>query len=83
MQLDDAQKLLLKKLVQTIHDTVMDSEDIAKAVYEIRAAGVDVDLHLDGTINISTWPEGAVNIQGHRFLKSMHVRVGLGDATPE
>jgi hypothetical protein len=75
MHLDDAQTKLVRELTEAITGTVSESDRIAKAVYKLRAAGINVELSLDGTINLSTWPDQAVNLEGHPFLRSAHLRV--------
>ena len=79
LQPDNAQKELMRELVAAINDTMSKSDRIAEAVYKVRAAGLDVELSLNGTINVSSWPEGAINVKGHPFLKSMRVGVDFGD----
>ena len=80
LHLDNAKKQILQELTQAITDTVTKSERIAKIVYRARAAGFDVELKLDGTIDLSSWSAQALNVEGHHFLTSMHLRVNLDDA---
>lgn len=75
MHLDNAKKELVRKLTEAIIGAVSENDGIAKAVYKLRAAGLDMELSLDGTISFSPWPEQAANALGHPFLMSAHLRV--------
>src|SRR6202167_618497 len=70
-------KKLLRELGHAINDTVSDSERIADAISDVRAAGFDIVLKLDATIGLAL--RGAqdtkMTSQDRRFLESLHIRV--------
>ena len=77
MQLDDHMKQLLRELGHAINDTVSDSERIAEAIANVRAAGFDIVLKLDATIGLARRPsqDAKMTSQDRRFLESLHIRV--------
>ena len=77
MQLDDKMKQLLRELGHAINDTVSDSEKIAEAIANVRAAGFDIVLKLDATIGLARRPsqDSKMTSQDRRFLESLHIRV--------
>ncbi|MFZ3201208.1 MAG: hypothetical protein WA175_08650 [Candidatus Acidiferrales bacterium] len=77
MQLDDHMKQLLRELGHAINDTVSDSERIAEAISNVRAAGFDIVLKLDATIGLArrTPQDAKMTRQDRRFLESMHISV--------
>ncbi len=77
MQLDDHMKQLLRELGHAINDTVSDSERIAEAIANVRAAGFDIVLKLDATIGLARRPsqDSRMTSQDRRFLESLHIRV--------
>ncbi len=77
MQLDDHLKQLLRELGHAINDTVSDSERIAEAIANVRAAGYDIVLRLDATIGLARREseETKITVQDRRFLESLHIRV--------
>ena len=88
MQLDDHMKQLLRELGHAINDTVSDSERIAEAIANVRAAGFDIVLKLDATIGLARRPsqDSKMTTQDRRFLESLHIRVDdevLDDETAE
>jgi len=88
LQLDDHMKQLLRELGHAINDTVSDSERIAEAIANVRAAGFDIVLKLDATIGLVRRPsqDSKMTTQDRRFLESLHIRVDdevLDDETAE
>lgn len=88
MQLDDHMKQLLRELGHAINDTVSDSDRIAEAIANVRAAGFDIVLKLDATIGLARRPsqDSRMTSQDRRFLESLHIRVDdevLEDDTAE
>jgi len=88
LQLDDHMKQLLRELGHAINDTVSDSERIAEAIANVRAAGFDIVLKLDATIGLARRPsqDSKMTTQDRRFLESLHIRVDdevLDDETAE
>jgi len=77
VQLDDHMKQLLRELGHAINDTVSDSERIAEAIANVRAAGFDIVLKLDATIGLARRPsqDSRMTSQDRRFLESLHIRV--------
>ncbi len=77
MQLDDHMKQLLRELGHAINDTVSDSERIAEAIANVRAAGFEIVLKLDATIGLARRPsqDAKMTSQDRRFLESLHIRV--------
>jgi hypothetical protein len=77
LQLDDHMKQLLRELGHAINDTVSDSERIAEAIANVRAAGFDIVLKLDATIGLARRPsqDAKMTSQDRRFLESLHIRV--------
>ncbi len=77
MQLDDHMKQLLRELGHAINDTVSDSERIAEAIANVRAAGFEIVLKLDATIGLARRPsqDSKMTSQDRRFLESLHIRV--------
>jgi len=77
LQLDDHMKQLLRELGHAINDTVSDSERIAEAIANVRAAGFDIVLKLDATIGLARRPshDARMTSQDRRFLESLHIRV--------
>ena len=77
MQLDDQLKQLLRDLGHAINETVSDSERIAEAITNVRAAGFDIVLKLDATIGLAKREAEPARItkQDQRFLESLHIRV--------
>ena len=77
MQLDNQLKQLLKELGHAINDTVSDSERIAEAIANLRAAGFDIVLKLDATIGLARRDKEPVQIttSDKRFLEALHIRV--------
>jgi hypothetical protein len=79
LQLDDKMKQLLRELGHAINDTVSDSERIADAISNVRAAGFDIVLKLDATIGLarrqSEAKDAKMTTQDRRFLESLHIRV--------
>lgn len=77
MQLDDKMKQLLRELGHAINDSVSDSERIAEAISNVRAAGFDIVLKLDATIGLArrTSSDAKMTQQDRRFLESLHIRV--------
>jgi len=77
LQLDDHMKQLLRELGHAINDTVSDSERIAEAIANVRAAGFDIVLKLDATIGLARRQsqDAKMTSQDRRFLESLHIRV--------
>ena len=77
MQLDDRMKQLLRELGHAINDSVSDSERIAEAIANIRAAGFEIVLKLDATIALAHRPahDAKMTSQDRRFLEALHIRV--------
>jgi len=75
LHLDNAKEELVRKLTEAIIGAVSENDGIAKAVYNLRAAGLDMELSLHGTISLSHWPDQTANALGHPFLMSAHLRV--------
>lgn len=77
MQLDDQLKQLLRELGHAINDSVSDSERIAGAIANVRAAGYDIVLKLDATIGLAKRESEPSKItpQDRRFLESLHIQV--------
>ncbi len=77
MQLDDQLKQLLRDLGHAINETVSDSERIAEAIANVRAAGFDIVLKLDATIGLAKRDvePSKITKQDRRFLESLHIRV--------
>lgn len=77
MQLDDRMKQLLRELGHAINDSVSESERIAEAISNVRAAGFDIVLKLDATIGLArrTSQDARMTSQDRRFLESLHIRV--------
>ncbi|MHB8755439.1 MAG: hypothetical protein ACYC92_10860 [Candidatus Acidiferrales bacterium] len=77
MRLDDNLKALLRELGHAINDSVADSEKIAEAIANVRAAGYDIVLKLDATIGLAQRPsqESKMTTTDRRFLESLHIRV--------
>jgi hypothetical protein len=83
LHLDNAQKKLMRELVTALHETLLKSDHVAEAVYNVRAAGLEVRLSLNGTINVSSWPQQAVNVRGQPFLEFMRVGVDFDNDAPK
>jgi hypothetical protein len=78
LQLDDKMKQLLRELGHAINDSVSDSERIADAISNVRAAGFDIVLKLDATIGLARRQDSKdakMTNQDRRFLESLHIRV--------
>jgi DNA primase catalytic subunit len=77
VQLDDQLKQLLRELGHAINDSVSDSERIAGAIANVRAAGYDIVLKLDATIGLAKRESEPSKItpQDRRFLESLHIQV--------
>lgn len=77
MQLDDQLKQLLRELGHAINESVSDSERIAEAIANVRAAGFDIVLKLDATIGLARRDAqpAKMTVQDRRFLESLHIRV--------
>jgi hypothetical protein len=77
LQLDDRMKQLLRELGHAINDSVADSDRIAEAIANVRAAGFDIVLKLDATIGLARRPskDARMTRQDRRFLESLHIRV--------
>lgn len=77
MQLDDRMKQLLRELGHAINDSVSESDRIAEAIANVRAAGFDIVLKLDATIGLArrTSKDPHMTRQDRRFLESLHIRV--------
>lgn len=78
LRLDDHLKALLRELGHAINDSVADSERIAEAINNVRAAGYDIVLKLDATIGLAQRPatqDERMTTQDRRFLESLHIRV--------
>lgn len=77
MQLDDQLKQLLRDLGHAINDTVSDSERIAEAITNVRAAGFDIVLKLDATIGLAKRDAEPSKLtkRDQNFLESLHIRV--------
>ena len=77
MRLDDHLKALLRELGHAINDSVADSEKIAEAISNVRAAGYDIVLKLDATIGLAQRQAQDEKMTTHdrRFLESLHIRV--------
>lgn len=77
MQLDDRMKQLLRELGHAINDSVSESERIAEAIANIRAAGFDIVLKLDATIGLArrAAQDARMTSQDRRFLEALHIRV--------
>ncbi len=75
--MDDRLKQLLRELGHAINDTVSDSERIAEAIANVRAAGFDIVLRLDATIGLARRDAEQIKItpQDRKFLESLHIRV--------
>jgi hypothetical protein len=77
LRLDDNLKALLRELGHAINDSVADSEKIAEAIANVRAAGYDIVLKLDATIGLAqrSLQESKMTTNDRRFLESLHIRV--------
>jgi hypothetical protein len=77
VQLDDQMKQLLRDLGHAINETVSDSERIAEAISNVRAAGYDIVLKLDATIVLAKRDAEPSKLtkQDQNFLESLHIRV--------
>jgi hypothetical protein len=77
VQLDDQMKQLLRDLGHAINETVSDSERIAEAISNVRAAGFDIVLKLDATIVLAKRDSEPSKLtkQDQNFLESLHIRV--------
>jgi hypothetical protein len=77
VQLDDQLKQLLRELGHAINESVSDSERIAEAIANVRAAGFDIVLKLDATIGLARRDAqpAKMTVQDRRFLESLHIRV--------
>jgi len=77
LQLDDRMKQLLRELGHAINDSVSDSERIAEAISNVRAAGFDIVLKLDATIGLARRQstDAKMSTQDRRFLEALHIRV--------
>lgn len=78
MRLDDHLKALLRELGHAINDSVADSEKIAEAISNVRAAGYDIVLKLDATIGLAQRPaaqDEKMTTHDRRFLEALHIRV--------
>jgi hypothetical protein len=77
LQLDDRMKQLLRELGHAINDSVSESERIAEAIANVRAAGFDIVLKLDATIGLArrASKDARMTKQDRRFLESLHIRV--------
>lgn len=77
VQLDDQMKQLLRDLGHAINETVSDSERIAEAISNVRAAGFDIVLKLDATIVLAKRDAEPSKLtkQDQNFLESLHIRV--------
>lgn len=77
MQLDDRMKQLLRELGHAINDSVSESQRIAEAIANIRAAGFDIVLKLDATIGLArrSAEDAKMTSQDRRFLEALHIRV--------
>jgi len=77
LQLDSQLKQLLKELGHAINETVSDSERIAEAIANLRAAGFDIVLKLDATIGLARRENKPVKMTASdkRFLEALHIRV--------
>ena len=77
MELDSRMKQLLQKLGRAINDSVAESDRIAEAISEVRAAGYEIVLKLDATIGLArrTSEEARMAPQDRRFLESTRIRV--------
>jgi hypothetical protein len=77
VQLDNQLKQLLKELGHAINETVSDSERIAEAIANLRAAGFDIVLKLDATIGLARRDNKPLRLTttDKRFLEALHIRV--------
>ncbi len=90
MKLDDRLKQLMKELGGAINESLSESDRIAQAISNIKAAGYDVFLVLEATIGFNkrepepvpapnvvhkAEPEFKINAQDLRFLKSLRIAV--------
>jgi hypothetical protein len=77
VQLDSQLKQLLKELGNAINETVSDSERIAEAIANLRAAGFDIVLKLDATIGLARRDSRPLQIttSDKKFLEALHIRV--------
>jgi len=77
VHLDDQLKQLLRELGHAINDTVSESDRIAEAIANVRAAGFDIVLKLDATIGLARREDKPMKITNtdRRFLESLHIRV--------
>lgn len=77
MRLDDHLKALLRELGHAINDSVADSDKIAEAIANVRAAGYDIVLKLDATIGLAqrTVQDEKMTSNDRRFLEALHIRV--------
>lgn len=80
LRLDDHLKTLLRELGHAINDSVAESERIAEAIANVRAAGYDIVLKLDATIGLAQRPssEEKMTSQDRSFLEALHIRVDEG-----
>lgn len=77
MRLDDHLKALLRELGHAINDSVADSDKIAEAIANVRAAGYDIVLKLDATIGLAQRQaqDERMTTNDRRFLEALHIRV--------
>jgi hypothetical protein len=56
MKIDDAEKTkLVREIVKAIEDSISNSQRISDVVSKARAADIDIELLLDGTIKMTEW----------------------------
>ncbi len=90
MKLDDRLKQLMKELGGAINESLAESERIAQAISNIKAAGYDVFLVLEATIGFNKreeedekTPPGKTPLEAHlrfttqdaKFLKALKIAV--------
>jgi hypothetical protein len=82
LKLDERQKQLSLELAKAVNDALRESKLVAEVASKGRAAGLDIALHLSGTIKITrtTFPENAVHDRS--VLESLHLATDF-DESPE
>jgi uncharacterized protein (UPF0128 family) len=82
MKLDDEKKELVREIADAIHDSISNSKRISDVVSKARAADIDIELSLDGTIKMTEWAFQEYSPDRQSILRSSHFRATL-DGTAE
>jgi hypothetical protein len=82
VKLDDEKKELVREIADAIHDSISNSKRISDVVSKARAADIDIELSLDGTIKMTEWAFQENSPDRQSILRSSHFRATL-DGTAE